>query len=56
MYIYTKPLFQKLVRRMPNFFMEEGHWFVSVYNDDGTEHDVELVPRNSQVKKFFYKI
>ena len=35
---------------MPNFFMEEGHWFVSVYNDDGDEHSVELIPRNSQVK------
>ena len=30
--------------------MEEGHWFVSVYNDDGAEHDVEMVPRNSQVR------
>ena len=41
--------FQKLVRRLPNFFMEEGHWFVSVYNDDGDEHNVVLVPQNSQV-------
>ena len=40
---------QKLVRRLPNFFMEEGHWFVSVYNDDGDEHNVVLVPQNSQV-------
>ena len=29
--------------------MEEGHWFVSVYNDDGDEHNVVLVPQNSQV-------
>ena len=42
-------LLQKLVRRLPNFFMEEGHWFVSVYNDDGDEHNVVLVPQNSQV-------
>ena len=55
---FKSPLLQKLVRRLPNFFMEEGHWFVSVYNDDGDEHNVVLVPQNSQValKRFSFEV
>ena len=28
--------------------MEEGHWFVSIYNDDGAAHDVEMMPKSSK--------
>jgi len=39
---------ENIVRRVNNFFMEEGHWFVSLYNDDGGAHDVEMMPKSSK--------
>ena len=37
--------FQNSVTRTETFFLESGHWFVSLYNDDGAPHQVQLEVR-----------
>ena len=37
-----------MVKKVHNFFMEEGHWFVSLYNDDGDTQEVEFSPTTSK--------
>merc|ERR1719507_1259028 len=34
------------VQRVEKLYLEEGHWFVSLYNDDGAPHGVELLTQS----------
>ena len=49
MFIFTRKPFlnlgiplQSMVQRVETMYLEEGHWFVSIYNDDGDSQAVEL--------------
>ena len=41
-------MFQSSVQREEKLYLEEGHWFVSLYNDDGASHGVELLTRSRE--------
>jgi hypothetical protein len=36
-------LFQPTVTRTVNYYMESGHWFLSLYNDNGESKEVKIV-------------
>jgi hypothetical protein len=36
-----------MVQRVENHYLEEGHWFLSIYNDDGDSQAVELTVSTS---------
>jgi hypothetical protein len=31
-----------MVQRVESLYLEEGHWFLSIYNDDGDSQAVEI--------------
>jgi hypothetical protein len=33
---------QSMVQRVESLYLEEGHWFLSIYNDDGDSQAVEI--------------
>ena len=39
---------QGRVQSSENLYLEEGHWFVSLYNDDGEPQPVEILLADSQ--------
>jgi len=41
-------LFQPTVKNEGSHYMEPGHWFISLYNDDGDPHEVSFVASVSE--------
>jgi hypothetical protein len=35
-------MLQSMVQRVESLYLEEGHWFLSIYNDDGDSQAVEI--------------
>jgi hypothetical protein len=49
---------QSMVQRVESLYLEEGHWFLSIYNDDGDSQAVEItISASAQLtgKTFFFK-
>ena len=36
------PYFQPTVTRTVNYYLESGHWFLSLYNDNGENKEVSV--------------
>ena len=42
------PLFQPSVSKNTSYYLESGHWFISLYNDDGESKPVRFVATVSE--------